>query len=258
MFDLVLAPLQPVAQGGTTIDCANGKTCLCLSIFSAWIADHAKHADLQGIGSKSCPKYEVPFEELIGDRRRIYNTHDYMRHREQALRHEPAEASGMAEYFQRLGVKIGNNVFIGLDQVSPADLHKPNLLHNIYLGLFKDMMEWVEEFLKKYKQQQAFDDAWKEIPPYPRYSIPKKAYGDIIQWQAKEIRNLGLDISAVLASALRNPDSSQSHHFKSTFKCVSALVDFFLIAQYPSHTPDTLSHIESYLQTFHQTKDIVL
>jgi len=48
--------------------------------------------------------------------------------------HEPAEAAGIAEYFHGLGVKIENNVCIGLDRVSPADLHKPDLLHNIYLG----------------------------------------------------------------------------------------------------------------------------
>jgi len=80
-------------------------------------------------------------------------TRDYMLYREKALRHEPAEAASIAEYFQRLGVKIGNDVFTGLDRVRPADLHKPDLLHNIYLGLFKHMMEWVEGFLKKHKRQ---------------------------------------------------------------------------------------------------------
>jgi len=119
VFDLVLAPFQPVAQEGTVMDCADGKTRLCFPILSAWIVDHAEHAALQGIGSKSCPKCEVPCEELRGDPRRIYDTRDYMRYREQALRHEPAEAAGIAQYFQRLGVKIGNNVFIGLDRVSP-------------------------------------------------------------------------------------------------------------------------------------------
>ena len=70
----------------------------------------------------------------MGIRGEIHETRDYMPYREQALRHEPAEAAGIAEYFQRLGVKIGNNVFIGLEQVSPVVLHKPDLLHNIYLG----------------------------------------------------------------------------------------------------------------------------
>jgi len=181
-----------------------------------------------------------------------------MRYRAKALRHELAEAAGIAEYLQRLGVKIGINVFIGLDRASPTDLHKPDFLHNIYLDLFKHMIEWVEGFLEKQKRQQAFDDAGKEIPPYPGFSIAKKAYREITQWQGKEMRDLGRCISAVLVSTLRNPHSSQYHDFKSPLKCISALVDFSLMAQYRSHTPDTLSYMESYLQTFHRTKDIFL
>jgi len=42
-----------------------------------------------------------------------------MRYGEKALRHERAEAAGIGEYLYRLGVKIGNNGFIGMDRVSP-------------------------------------------------------------------------------------------------------------------------------------------
>jgi len=165
VFDLVLAPLQAVAHAGMVMDCTDGKTRLCFPILLASIAGHAEHAALQGIGSKSCPKCDVPCEELGRDPRRIYETRTYMRYREKGLRHELAEAAGIEEYFQRLGVKIGNNPFIRLDRVSPADLHKPDILHNIYLGLLKDMMEWVEGFLKTHKRQQAFDNRGKHIPP---------------------------------------------------------------------------------------------
>jgi len=64
VFDLVLAALQPVAQERTVMDCADGKIRLCFPILSASIADHAEHAALQGIGSKPCPKCEVPCEKL--------------------------------------------------------------------------------------------------------------------------------------------------------------------------------------------------
>ena len=57
----------------------------------------------------------------------------------------------------------------------------PDLLHNIYLGLFKNLIEWVEGFLKKHKRQQAFDDAWKELPPCPGFLVPKKAYREVTQ-----------------------------------------------------------------------------
>ena len=56
VFDLVLAPLQQVVQEGTVMDCGDGKTHLCFPILAARIADHAEHAALHGIGSKSCPK----------------------------------------------------------------------------------------------------------------------------------------------------------------------------------------------------------
>jgi len=72
------------------------------------------------------------------------------------------------------------------------------------------------------------------------------------------MRNLRRCTSAVLASALRNPDSSQHHDFQNTLKCVSSLVDFSLMAQYGSHTLDTLSYMERYLTTFHLTKDVFL
>ena len=165
-FDLVLAPLQEVVQEGTVMDCADGETRLCFPIWSAWIADHAEHAALHGIGSQSCPMCEVPSKKLGGNPRKIYESSDYTLYWEKAQEQESGEA-GIAEYFQQVGVKIGRNVFTELYGVNPADLHMPDLLHNIYLGLLKHMMEWVEGFLKKDKPQQAFDDAWKEIPPHP-------------------------------------------------------------------------------------------
>ena len=65
-------------------------------------------------------------------------------------------------------------------------------------------------------------------------------------------------ILAVLASALRNPDSSQHDDFQNSLNCVSTLVDSALMAQYRSDIPDTLSYIERYLTTFHETKDVFL
>ena len=257
VFDLVLAPLQEVVQEDMVMDCADGKTRLCFPIVSAWIADHAEHAALHGIESQLCPKCQVPSKELGGNPRKIYESGHYTFYWEKAREQESGEA-GIAAYFQQVGVKIGRNIFTKLYRVNQADLSKPDLLHNIYLGLFKHMMEWVEGFLKKHKRQQGFDDAWKEIPPYPGFSVLKKAYREVTQWQGKEMRNRGRCISAGLASALRNPDSSQHQDFNISLKCVGAPDDFSLMTQYRSHTPDTLAYMEKYLQAFHLTKDVFL
>ena len=103
------------------MDCADGKTRLCFPILSAWIADHAEHAALHGIGSKSCPKCEVPSKELGENPRNIYEARDYALYWEKAQQQESGEA-GITECFQQVGVKIGPNVFAELYQVNPAGL----------------------------------------------------------------------------------------------------------------------------------------
>jgi len=132
------------------------------------------------------------------------------------------------------------------------------MLHTVYLGLFKHMMDWIQGFLKKHGRAQAFDDAWKALPPYPGFFVPKKAYREVTQWQGKEMRNLGRCLLGVLAVALRQPDSAQVLPFKHALGCIRALVDFHMMAQYRSHTPETLAYMEQYLNQFHKTKEIFL
>ena len=176
VFDLILALLQEIANNSAVMDCEDGKMRLCFPILSAWIADHAEHTILNGISSKSCPQCEVPATELGQDPRNIYEPRNYAQYAQKTWEYKQTQETHIADYFHQTGMKIDRIVFSGLYRVNPADLHKPNLLHNIYLGLFKHMIKWIEGFLKKHKRQQAFDDIWKALPPYPDFNVPKKAY----------------------------------------------------------------------------------
>jgi len=95
------------------MDCADGKTRLCFPILSACIADHAENTTLHGIGSKSCPKYEVPCNELDGNPREVYEVCDYAIYQEKARQLEPGVAARTREYFHQVGVKIGRNQLTG-------------------------------------------------------------------------------------------------------------------------------------------------
>jgi len=99
VFDLVLAPLQEVVQEGTVMDCADGKTRLCFPILLAWIADHVEPAALHGIGSKSCPKCEVPSKELGGNPRKIYEARHHTLYWEKAWEQESDRELSLG-YFQ--------------------------------------------------------------------------------------------------------------------------------------------------------------
>ena len=54
--------------------------------------------------------------------------------------------------FDTLKINMGLGVFHGLYPVSAPDLHVPDLLRTIYLRLFKNMMDWIQGFLKKHSR----------------------------------------------------------------------------------------------------------
>ena len=65
-------------------------------------------------------------------------------------------------------------------------------------------------------------------------------------------------MSAVFASALRDPDGSQLLPFKWALQWVRSIIHVSPMAEYRSHTPEQLEYIETYLETFDRTKEIFL
>ena len=221
---------------------------------------------LHGVKSNSWPKCKVlPWE--LGNYAK-YSARDYTeyeyRDRQNGLLSPRSDsdnadnADNAAEMFDTLRINIGPGVFHGFYRVSAPDLQVPDLLHTIYLRLVKHMMDWIQGFLKKHGRLQAFDNAWKTLPPYPGFFLPKRAYREVTQWQGKEMRNLGRCLSGVLALVLRQQDSTPVIPFKRALECVRAHVDFNMIAQYRSHTDETMVYMEDYLGRFHQMKDSFL
>jgi len=257
VFELIFTPLQGVAHSGVPIDCADRKVRLCFPILSAWIADHMENVVLHGLKCNACPKCEVPTYEL-GTNAKNYRTRDYARYQSYKPEIQNAGLESDDDHVMCDNLGIGQNIFHRLDRVSASDFYKPDMLHTIYLGLFNHMMDKIEGFLKKHGQLQVFDDVWKALPPSPGFLVPKKAYREVTQWQGKEMRNLGRCILGVLAVALRQPVGAQAIPFKRALACVRALVDFNMMAQYRSHTPDTIAYMEDYLDQFHRMKDIFL
>jgi len=72
------------------------------------------------------------------------------------------------------------------------------------------------------------------------------------------MRKLGRCVLGILAVALRQPGSAQLIQFKRALGWVRALDDFNMMAQYRSHTAETITYMEEYLDTFHKMKDIFL
>ena len=218
-----------------------------------------ENVTLHGLKSNACLTCEMPAGEL-GTHIRNYRARDYARYERYGYsnRLPGSKSDGAHVKFHGLGIILGQNVFHGLHRVSVPDLHIPDMLHTVYLELFKHMMDWIQGFLKKHGRLQAFDDVWKALPPYPGFLVPKKAYREVAQWPWKEMRNLGRRTLGVLEMALCQPQSSQVIPFKHALGYVRALVNFSMMTQYRSHTSDTIAYMEGYLDRFHKMKGIFL
>jgi len=257
VFELIFVPLQDVEHAGIALNCADRKVRLCFPILSTWIADHMENVAQHGLKTNACPKCKMRIDAL-GTHARSHRTRDYARYK----RYKPEnENSGSESDDGRVMCDsrgIARGIFHRLNRVSASDLYKPGMLHTIYLGLFKHMMHWIKAVLKKHRRLQAFDDVWKALLPYLAFLVPKKAYRDTTQWQGKEMRNLGRCTLRVLAVTLGQPGGAQVIPCKCALRCVRALVDFNMMAQYRSHTSHTIAYMEDYLDQFHKPQDIFL
>ena len=138
-----------------------------------------------------------------------------------------------------------------------------DVLHNILLGTLKYLMQWIEGFLKKHKRLGVFDKIRENILPYLWYQPPQKQYQQITMWNGTEMRGVNHVILACFTAALRQagatPKLSAAAHrdIKIAIRCVRAITNFCLIAQYRSNTSQTIGYIDEYLRQFHQFRHIV-
>jgi len=130
IFELLFVPLQNAALEGVNIDCDDGKVRRGFAIWSAWIADHMENIALCGIKVNVCPKCEVVPGEL-GTDTNSHRARDYERYERCECESASDNSRTMCE---TLGIDLEKNMFHRLHRVSPPGLHKPNLLHTVYLG----------------------------------------------------------------------------------------------------------------------------
>ncbi|KAF8457923.1 hypothetical protein BDZ91DRAFT_666180, partial [Kalaharituber pfeilii] len=127
-------------------------------------------------------------------------------------------------------------------------LVRADLLHNIYQGMLKHLMDWVISFLEDLKRIHIFNKILSALPPDPGFTPATKRYRAVTQWSGKEMRNLSRVLLGVFAATV----TSQA------ILCIRYFMDFYLIAQYRTHTDETVNYMRQYLEKFHVYKSVFL
>ena len=254
VFSFIFEPLEAATKYGKEMCFSDGRVWQRFPVLAAWISDYAGNETLHGLKRMSCVVSEVPLDRLWWDTKRPHPVQNYEKYAAVMERYVNTDGEHSVASLLTVRVKIGRKVFTVLLCVEISHLFESDILHNIYLELFKHLMQGIEDFIKQHGRQELFDNLWKYLSPYPGFSMPQKAYRKVTNWQGKKMWNLGHSILGVFPLSLQSPMQAQKCPLGNAIQCVTALVDFTLVAQYQSYTKNTLEYIEQYLHDFHRYK----
>jgi hypothetical protein len=130
------------------------------------------------------------------------------------------------------------------------------MLHTIYLGILKYLMDWEIPFLEHHNQMDRFNQIWHQISPYPGFTPFRKPYTAVTQWLGKEMRMLGQTLLPLFVSSLLEPSSKQRQPFRDAILCVKSLIYFHHMTKYHNYTDTTIRYMEGYLANFHCSKEV--
>ncbi|KAG0641328.1 hypothetical protein HOY80DRAFT_999419 [Tuber brumale] len=195
LIEAIFTPTGAVAEVGIEIQCADGQVPQCFPRLAAWIANYLENITLHRIPQNRYALFETTRDRLGSYTGRSAAIRDYKKYQRLFAEYFNG-SSDAADDLINCGFKFHPSVFWVLPDLHQAHLPKPDILHVVYLGIFEThVMKWIIGLLKKYKRLQAFDAVWKNLPAFPGYSPPNKAYSRVSQWTGKEPRLAGLMVT---------------------------------------------------------------
>lgn len=177
-LDKALSALYGLAADGIELQCCDGQLRFYFPVICGWLADHLEHVTLQHLKNNACPVCEIDATYL--GKLSTASPPDHDGYKKQANHYEVTGNVKDLNWLQQKGMKALTNSFWQLPMVLPEAIWKPDLLYNIFLGLLKYLMEWIQGFLDKHNRFNDFDRVQKSIPPYPGITIPKKPYRKVV------------------------------------------------------------------------------
>jgi hypothetical protein len=257
----VMKPLTDVSEEGKFIKCPDGAVRKCFPRVCAWIADHAENVVLHSVKTTACVVCEVPrtsFGDLIHPPcvyPRLRKGSDYLK---LLLEYETQDDGASLDALKAVDVKAIEGCFWALDGkgVCLETLPRPDMLHTVYLGILKHLMEWLTKFLEAHSRLHLFNQIWKLAGDYPGHISFNKEYSATSQWTGREMRSLGRILLPILAASLQAPTAQERPLFHKAIRCVRYLIYFHLMLQYKTHDDETISLMRHYLAGFHTYKDV--
>lgn len=245
----VLRPLEKAGTEGIHMTDSNGNTRNCFPLLATYLADYPEQVLVNIAPYNASPVTMAARDNTGAPERYPDRTYQVIVGKLHALQEELGEEDSPADTLtyhnaaNKRGLSgVRKPFWEHLPHVQPHIMVTPDILHNAH-GFFRHhMISWVLELVGK----EEFDARIRAIPRMVGLRAYPNGISRLKQWTGRDAREVQ---RYILALVLGSPKVNTS-----ITKALRALLDFIYIAQYQSHSNDTLGYLEGALQNFHKHK----
>jgi hypothetical protein len=243
-----LGPISSYGETGIEMKSGDGVWRRCHPIFAVFVGDYPEQVLMTCTYTGRCPKCKVPLGRLGK-----YET--FPRRVQSTVIDTYQLCDGDAPTFNRAcheaGVKPVYHPFWETFPLMDIFLSiTPDILHQMLQGMVKHLVEW----LIGVYGAKAINARCRKIPPNHKVMLFTRGLTGLSYMSGHEHKKMcGILLGIVV-------DLPVPGGFDSTciIRAVRALMDFLYLAQYESHTNDTLSLLQECLARFHEYKQVFI
>jgi len=185
----VLSALRNPDITGTDLkwDCADGFQRRCYPLLAAWVGDYQEQVMVAQVLYSSCPLCEIPKGVPIGHS--TFQPHHNPR--DQNVYFELLDETNI-NVLHTLGVHPICNRLLQYPLRNVYCVWQPDELHQVLLGLLKDLLHWLLKYLKVRNVKDQFDNRFTSVPQYSGLQGFSKPFDSMKSgsWQGKQIRGM--------------------------------------------------------------------
>jgi hypothetical protein len=240
---IILKALKEAGKTGVYIKDSKGVTWLVYPILASYIADYPEQCLVTCTKYGTCPKCRQTANNLGDDQLAPSQTQKWTH---QVIDDAKKELKDSIPKFHEYCMKryVAGGVYSPFWKDLPfCNIHltiTPDILHQLYQGVFKHVIGWCQLIIGEKKLDQRI-----RLLPYG-YGLRqfKQGISKLSQISGTERKNM----AKILLGCLHNVIAP------SGVRAIKSLLDFIYLAQYTTHDESTLGYLQDALAEFHKYK----
>jgi hypothetical protein len=240
---IVLKPLIQAGEDGVEMTSSDGAVRLVFPILTCYVADYPEQCLVTCTKYGTCVKCQAPATDLGNSTPSERRTQAWTLSVIEEAR-KASEGNYNTFYAHCMSNDVSGGVFSPFWEGFPlVDIHRtitPDVLHQLYQGVFKHLVGWCEKLLPK----DELDRRICSLPPGYGLRHFKKGFSGLSQITGSERKHMAKILLGCLIGSIPTHAA----------EAITSLLDFIYIAQYPAHNSTTLGYLSDALKRFHENR----